>query len=41
MEQSKEEDPETREKKMAERVRNLRETHEKLKEQGLPEQFRR
>lgn len=35
MDQSREEtDPETREKKLAERVRNLRETHEKLKERG-------
>jgi cell division protein FtsZ len=34
MEQSDDSDPETREKKLAERVRNLRETHEKLKERG-------
>jgi cell division protein FtsZ len=34
MEQSKETDPETREKKLADRVRNLRETHEKLKDRG-------
>lgn len=34
MEQSQEIDPESREKKLAERVRNLRETHEKLKERG-------
>ena len=34
MEQSEETDPESREKKLAERVRNLRETHEKLKERG-------
>jgi len=34
MEQSEEVDPETREKKLAERVRSLRETHEKLKERG-------
>ncbi len=34
MEQSKEEDPEIREKKLAERVRNLRETHEKLRDRG-------
>ena len=34
MDQSKEEDPETREKKLADRVRNLRETHEKLKDRG-------
>jgi cell division protein FtsZ len=27
-------DPETKEKKLAERVKNLRETHEKLKERG-------
>jgi len=32
--QSKEETPEDKEKKMADRVRNLRETHEKLKERG-------
>ena len=34
MEQSKEESPEEKEKKMAERVRNLKETHEKLKDRG-------
>ena len=34
MEQSEEVDPETREKKLADRVRSLRETHEKLKERG-------
>jgi len=34
MEQSEETDPETREKKLAERVRNLRETQEKLRERG-------
>ena len=34
MEQSKETDPEAREKKLADRVRNLRETHEKLKDRG-------
>ena len=34
MDQSEETDSETREKKMADRVRNLRETHEKLKERG-------
>jgi cell division protein FtsZ len=34
MEQSEETDPESREKKLADRVRNLRETHEKLKERG-------
>jgi len=34
MEQSEEIDPETREKKLADRVRNLRETHEKLKDRG-------
>jgi cell division protein FtsZ len=34
MEQSKESDPESREKKLADRVRNLRETHKKLKERG-------
>jgi cell division protein FtsZ len=34
MEQKKESDPEEKEKKMADRVRNLRETHEKLKERG-------
>jgi len=33
-EDSDESKPETREKKLAERVRNLRETHEKLKERG-------
>ena len=32
--QSKESTPEDREKKMADRVRNLRETHEKLRERG-------
>ncbi len=34
MEQSEESDPESREKKLADRVRRLRETHEKLKERG-------
>ncbi len=34
MEQSEEKDPENREKKLADRVRNLRETHEKLRERG-------
>ena len=34
MEQKEESDPETREKKLADRVRSLRETHEKLKERG-------
>jgi len=34
MEQSKELTPEDKEKKMADRVRNLRETHEKLRERG-------
>ncbi len=34
MEQSEESDPESREKKLADRVRSLRETHEKLKERG-------
>jgi len=34
MDQSEETDPETREKKMAERVRRLRETHEKLRDRG-------
>jgi len=34
MEQSEETDPEAREKKLADRVRNLRETHEKLRERG-------
>jgi cell division protein FtsZ len=34
MDQSEETDPESREKKLADRVRNLRETHEKLKERG-------
>ena len=34
MEQSKETDPEAREKKMADRVRSLRETHEKLRDRG-------
>jgi cell division protein FtsZ len=33
-EQSEESDPESREKKLADRVRSLRETHEKLKERG-------
>ncbi len=33
-EESDESNPETREKKLADRVRNLRETHEKLKERG-------
>jgi len=34
MEQKEESDPETREKKLADRVRSLRETHEKLKDRG-------
>ncbi len=34
MDQSGEVDPEDKEKKMAERVKNLRETHEKLRERG-------
>ena len=34
MERSEETDPEAREKKLADRVRSLRETHEKLKERG-------
>ena len=34
MDQSEETDPETREKKLAERVKNLRETHEKLRDRG-------
>jgi len=34
MEQSEETDPEDKEKKMAERVKNLRETHEKLRDRG-------
>ena len=34
MEQSREETPEDKEKKLADRVRNLRETHEKLRERG-------
>ena len=34
MDQSEDIDPEDKEKKMAERVRNLRETHEKLRERG-------
>jgi len=34
MDQSEEADPETREKKLADRVRNLRETHEKLRDRG-------
>ena len=34
MDQSEESDPESREKKLADRVRSLRETHEKLKERG-------
>jgi cell division protein FtsZ len=34
MEQSTDTDPEAREKKLADRVRNLRETHEKLKDRG-------
>ncbi len=34
MDQSEEVDPEDKEKKMAERVKNLRETHEKLRERG-------
>jgi len=34
MEQKEEIDPETREKKLADRVRSLRETHEKLKDRG-------
>ena len=34
MEQSEESDPEAREKKLADRVRSLRETHEKLKDRG-------
>jgi cell division protein FtsZ len=34
MDQSEETDPESREKKMADRVRRLRETHEKLRERG-------
>ena len=34
MEQSKDTDPEAREQKMADRVRSLRETHEKLKDRG-------
>jgi len=34
MEQSEETDPEAREKKLADRVRNLRETHEKLRDRG-------
>ncbi len=34
MEQSEETDPEAREKKLADRVRSLRETHEKLRERG-------
>jgi cell division protein FtsZ len=33
-EETEESDPESREKKLADRVRNLRETHEKLKERG-------
>jgi hypothetical protein len=40
-EEADESNPETREKKLAERVRNLRETHEKLKGARIPEQFRR
>jgi len=34
MDQSEDVDPEDKEKKMAERVKNLRETHEKLRERG-------
>jgi cell division protein FtsZ len=34
MEQKEESDPETQEKKLADRVRSLRETHEKLKDRG-------
>jgi cell division protein FtsZ len=34
MEQSEETDPEAHEKKLADRVRSLRETHEKLRERG-------
>ncbi len=34
MDQAQETDPEAREKKLADRVRSLRETHEKLKERG-------
>ncbi len=34
MEQSEETDPEAREKKLADRVRSLRETHEKLRDRG-------
>lgn len=34
MEQSRDADPEARDKKLADRVKNLRETHEKLKDRG-------
>ena len=34
MDQSEETDPEAKEKKLADRVRSLRETHEKLRERG-------